>query len=376
MVHSMGKLKRFLFSGFESDNSMGVTELMHDCERGDLEQVEKLLADGADPHRKDKYGANSLFYAVRGKNPSILKTILDESVEVNVLDIRKRSPLILAARYANETIISLLVQYGARIEGVDEYGKSLINLVLSRGLLNSFKLFLSKGCPLLTGNEETDGLLTYNAVEGKNIELVSLLIQKKAPVNFQDKNLNTPLHISLLQKLNEIAALLIESGAWINAKNRRGETPLMMAQKLQAIEIEKLLIKKGADPELLPGPCRFCGKEFFHGFWANTTKSGSEDFNCSWCGKSTCHECSERYEYCDDEYEKICHECIKRHGIKRSRFSNSFFTTIKKFASRPDNRFVCPECNKKYDLEVAVNTFLKSDKHNTFVCIECSQKKL
>jgi ankyrin repeat protein len=55
----------------------------------------------------------------------------------------------------------------------------------------------------------------------------------KVPVNYLDKNQNTPLHSAVYYRKYNIAKFLLEKNANINIQNKYGETPLHMIPKLQ-----------------------------------------------------------------------------------------------------------------------------------------------
>jgi hypothetical protein len=52
-------------------------------------------------------------------------------------------------------------------------------------------------------------------------------------------NLNTPLHLAIMEESFTIVKLLIENGANINAKNKEGYTPLDLVTKLKKIKIKE-----------------------------------------------------------------------------------------------------------------------------------------
>src|SRR5690242_16007244 len=70
----------------------------------------------------------------------------------------------------------------------------------------------------------------HNAVEGRHLDIVALLLEAGAEVNTTDyKYGNTPLHIAVWYGLLEIIQLLIEYNADINKVNKYEQTPLFRA---------------------------------------------------------------------------------------------------------------------------------------------------
>ena len=70
------------------------------------------------------------------------------------------------------------------------------------------------------------------------------------PANIQDKQGNTPLHISTLEGLCDISQLLVDSGCKIDGENNRGETPLHSALRGKNIADAKLLLRNNADANI------------------------------------------------------------------------------------------------------------------------------
>jgi ankyrin repeat protein len=80
-----------------------------------------------------------------------------------------------------------------------------------------------------------------------DIDIVSILLNKNANINAQNKTLGTPLLISIIRGASDIALLLINRGSDLHVSNNHGQTPMHLAtlSALPAVIIE--LTKKGVD---------------------------------------------------------------------------------------------------------------------------------
>lgn len=86
------------------------------------------------------------------------------------------------------------------------------------------------------------------AVQINDTELVKLLIDKGANVNWHDSQGWTPLLDACTYKLHEIAKILISKGANVNAKLNDGFSALMLAMVNEGNNaLVKLLVQNGAD---------------------------------------------------------------------------------------------------------------------------------
>ncbi|OUM60578.1 hypothetical protein PIROE2DRAFT_27429, partial [Piromyces sp. E2] len=86
------------------------------------------------------------------------------------------------------------------------------------------------------------------ACQYNNADMVSLLLEHGANVDFKDRNQWTPLHIACQNNnMMIMVQLLLENGASICEKGRDGNTPLHAASENNKPEIVKVLLDQGAD---------------------------------------------------------------------------------------------------------------------------------
>lgn len=89
------------------------------------------------------------------------------------------------------------------------------------------------------------------AVKSGNVPLVEMLVKEKyVNLDHQDKDKNTSLHYSVIQRNYELIDLLVDNGADIDVQNADGQTALMVAAKAGDDKLTDYLLDYGADKKL------------------------------------------------------------------------------------------------------------------------------
>lgn len=88
--------------------------------RGEIEEVHRLLAAGADPTEMDAEGATPVHAAAFSGHVEVLQVLLDKGGRLNSRDAFGFTPLHAAARDGRFDAVRLLVDRGADLEALDE----------------------------------------------------------------------------------------------------------------------------------------------------------------------------------------------------------------------------------------------------------------
>jgi len=154
------------------------------------------------------------------------------------------------------TSFSLLVDHASALRPVVDHATLL--KAAESGNVNAIKDLLEKGADVNAIDEWGNTALSEAARAG-HIAVVKLLIDKGADVNAKDDKRGwifnytfdrrgmTALMWAAERGHTEVVKFLIEKGADVNARNSGGWTALSFAARAGHIEVVKLLIKKGAD---------------------------------------------------------------------------------------------------------------------------------
>ncbi len=279
-------------------------ERLHQAARdGDLEQVKKLIAQGADVNASNgdekwtpllaaakaghadvinvllkngakvdagSYSYTPLYYAIWSKDAQAVRALISGGADVNAKNENGWTPLHYAAREGHKEIVELLLAHDADVNVGDANNNrtaaehamrknhtEIVQLLISKGADISplhFALYMKdedRARSLIEGGADVSRrtplgtTLLERAVDVGLKDIVELLIAKGADVNAKDDWNWTPLH-SAVYGHKDIVKLLIAKGANVNARNGASRTPLWYAQEEGHTEIVELLRKHGA----------------------------------------------------------------------------------------------------------------------------------
>jgi ankyrin repeat protein len=228
----------------------GATPLLLAALFGNTEAVKLLLDAGADPRATTNDGASALMWGAR--NGEIVDRLIDRGADVNAKSKVGRTPLIIAASYANNLdAVRALLAAGADVNAKDDSGTTpLVAAAVTRDL-GLLQALLEAGADLHAGNKNRfSGLPLVAAAESNDLPAVRLLLKRGAGES-RDA-LNRSLIAACIHGSIELATVLLDAGADVNAYVTAGstpETPLAAAvySEYQSASLVELLLERGAD---------------------------------------------------------------------------------------------------------------------------------
>jgi ankyrin repeat protein len=128
--------------------------------------------------------------------------------------LENRTPLHQAAMQGRLDVAALLLTHGADIEARDEHGRTPLLLAVDR--------------------------------PSASREIVAFLIRNRAQVNTRSDNGETPL-LAALMRDREIVQMLLDGGADVNYSDRWRRTPLHWAVEAGDLALVELLVSRGAN---------------------------------------------------------------------------------------------------------------------------------
>ncbi|OHB81447.1 MAG: hypothetical protein A2Z38_01495 [Planctomycetes bacterium RBG_19FT_COMBO_48_8] len=153
------------------------------------------------------------------------------------------------------TISLLLTSLAINTTFAQQLPKKTLNQAVVDGDIDQVKSEISAGADVNSKNRMGWTLL-QTAIQNRQTEIITLLIDKGADINTKDNRGRTPLHFAVETGQKAVIEQLIAKGAEINVMDGRAENALSLAKKNNQKEIVDLLVKHGAqdpDPSLLLG---------------------------------------------------------------------------------------------------------------------------
>jgi len=206
------------------------TELFNSALANDLAGVKKAEGEGADVNVIDLKGVSPLLLAVHNQNMEMVKFLLSKKANPNLCSTNS-SPVHEAVRMHNQAILDVLLGAGGKIELTTDFGKTPLHMAIQ---------------------EEQEALIDF-------------LISKKADVKAKNDGKVGCVHFAAAcTNVKIMEKFLAMKDTNINERNGNGKTALHIAAEKNNIDMIKLLLNKGADTQQRDGWGRLaeeCGKQ-------------------------------------------------------------------------------------------------------------------
>ncbi len=197
----------YVLIGFSSAFSGSYEDFFTAIKRDDAGVVQQLLARGFDANTLDPQRQHGLLLAIREPSPKVIKALLAApKLDLNALNDKGESPLMLAAFNGDLELASQMIQKGA---DVNKTGWTPLHYAATKGHLPLMKLF----------------------------------IENHAYIDAESPNGSTPLMMASMYGSAEAVRLLLDEGADPLLKNQQGLTATQFAQRVSRQDVADMIAK-------------------------------------------------------------------------------------------------------------------------------------
>jgi ankyrin repeat protein len=264
----------------------GSTPLQWAVHAGDVAEVRRLIAAGADVSAANHYGVTAMGLAAEVGHAEILSLLLKAGADADSPNPEGQTALLAVARTGNVDAARVLLASGARVDARETWGgQTALMWASARRHPEMMKLLIAAGADVnarsiarnyqrhVTAegrpkNLDSGGFtpLLYAARENC-VACVSVLLDRGADIDLPDPDGVTPLHLAIMNANWDLARRLILAGADVNQWDIFGEGPLFTAVGLRGqinggrasidplnetngLAIVAMLLERGANPNM------------------------------------------------------------------------------------------------------------------------------
>ena len=175
----------------------------------------KLDADKRAELAREKNASDLRKFAAKGEL-DVVKLLLEKGAAVNQMDEFGQAPLFLAAGEGHRDVVELLLAKGAAVNQTGVEGRSPLLLASERGHRDVVELLLAKGAAVNLTEDTLGWSSLFVAAEKGHRDVVELLLAKGAAVNQVDQDGLSPLHLAASNGHEDVVKILRMNGAVTN----------------------------------------------------------------------------------------------------------------------------------------------------------------
>ncbi|HEY8555497.1 MAG TPA: ankyrin repeat domain-containing protein [Burkholderiales bacterium] len=264
----------------------GSTPLHWAVYEGDVDEVRRLIAAGADVSAANRYGATAMGLAAEVADTEIIELLLEAGADPDSPNPEGQTALMAVARTGKVEAAKRLLEHGATVDARERWGgQTALMWASARRHPEMMALLIAHGADVNARSLHRDYQRRVTA-EGRPKDLdsggftpllyaarencipcVEVLLENGADIDLPDPDGVSPLLLAIMNVNWDLAKRLIEAGADVNQWDIYGEAPLFMAVNLRnrwdggrasidpvnetdGLTIVRMLLEHGANPNM------------------------------------------------------------------------------------------------------------------------------
>ena len=240
------------YYGFSSATVDLSQTLFSTANEGDVVNVKRLIAAGADVNASDADGYRAIHFAARtqGKQGAeIVRLLIAAGAKVDWVDSEGSTPIYTAAEAGNVEAIEALLGAGANPNTPNKRGWLPIERALNYpGFSKGVKALIRGGANVNLPDSFGDPLVSRVVMVGDDVDLLNDFLKAGASVSACSTTGRQPIHSAAFWGRPALLKAMIAAGANVNATDGAGMRPIDLARKNKSVEIVNILLAAGAMP--------------------------------------------------------------------------------------------------------------------------------
>lgn len=193
-------------------------ELISAAERGNAAAVRDALAQGARIDARDERGRTALMAATHARRADLVRALLAAGADVDIRDDRLDNPFLYAGAEGLLDILQLTIDAGADPRLTNRFGGTALIPAAERGHVDVVRELLTRTSVAVDHVNNLGWTALLEAIilsDGgpRHQQIVQLLVDHHADVNFPDRNGVGPLEHARSRGFREIERILLRAGA-------------------------------------------------------------------------------------------------------------------------------------------------------------------